>query len=45
MSCDGQTKFERRLDFIFGASDEGIKQLAEEEQRRQEALNDGFLEL
>jgi hypothetical protein len=33
------------MDFVFGASDEGIKQLSEEEQRRQEALNDQFLDL
>jgi hypothetical protein len=37
--------FEQRMNFIFGASNEGIKQLAEEEQRRQEALNDEVLDL
>ena len=37
--------FEARMAFVFAASDEGIMQLAEEEQRRQEALNDEFLDL
>jgi hypothetical protein len=39
------SRLEARMAFIFGASDECIKQVAEDEQRLQEALNDQFLDL
>lgn len=40
-----ESKFEARMSFIFGASDESLKHLADEEQKCQEAANDEFLEI